>query len=77
MALSSLGAVAREQLRLTFGKVGKLLFKCFGNVSVERAAGLAQQRAIGRVLDKCVLKDISRVRWRAPPKQQTCSNETV
>ena len=66
------GAVTRQQLRLVLGNLGELAFEGFSDASVKRASRLAQQRAVGRVLHKCVLEQISRVRRHTLPEQQTC-----
>ena len=44
---------------------------------VQRAAGLAQQRAVGRVLDERMLEEISRMRRRARRDKQPRMNEAV
>ena len=68
----SLGAVTRQQFGLVLGNLGELAFESFGDAGVKRASRLAQQRAIGRVLHKRVLEQISRVRRHTLPEQQTC-----
>src|SRR5258706_13923980 len=49
---SGLGAMARQQLRLTLGDLRKVAFKGLGDAGMKRTSRLAQQRAIGRVLHK-------------------------
>ena len=63
---SGLGAMTRQQLRLVFGNLRELAFKCFGDTGMKRPARLAQQRAVGRVLHQRVLEQIARVRWVRP-----------
>jgi hypothetical protein len=46
---AGLGAVTRQQLRLTLGDIRELALECFGDTGVKRASRLAQQRAIGGV----------------------------
>jgi hypothetical protein len=41
-----------QQLRPALGNFDKLGFKSFGDTGVEHAPGLAQQRAVGRVLQQ-------------------------
>ena len=47
--------MTRQQFRLAFGNFGNWL-SGFGNAGMKRAARLAQQRAIGRVLHQGMLK---------------------
>ena len=72
-----LGAVTRQQLGLVLGNLRELAFEGFGDAGMKRAARLAQQRAIGRVLHQRVLEQISCMRRHALPEQQTGRNETV
>ena len=69
--------MARQQFRLTLADFRELALDRFGDASVKRAPGLAQQRAIGRVLHQRVLSQIGRMRRRALPEQQTGGKETV
>src|SRR5215470_1991761 len=62
---SGLSAVMCQQLRLALGCLGELAFNCFGNACMKRAAGLAQQRAIGRVPHQGMLEQVSRIRRQA------------
>ena len=55
----SLGAVTRQQFRLTLGNLRKLALKGFGDASVKRTSRLAQQRAIGGVLHQRMLEQIA------------------
>ena len=74
---ASLGAVKRQKLRLVLCNLAELSFDSFGDASVKRTSQLPQQSAIGRVLYKCVLKQIGLVRRNALSKEQTGSKETV
>ena len=74
---ASLGAVTRQQFGLVLGRVGELGFEGVGDTGVKRSPRLAQQSAISRVLHKCVLEQISRVRGNTLPKEQACLNEPV
>ena len=73
---AGLGAVVAQSAlaRLRFGK---LCFEHIGDASVKRASRLAQQSAVGRVLHKCVLEQIGRVRRYTLSEQQTRCDETV
>src|SRR5271156_6169223 len=73
----SLGAMARQQLRLVLGDLRKLPLQGFGDGGVNRAPALAQQCAIGGVLDQRMFEQIARMRRRALAEQQTSGNETV
>src|SRR5262249_56466422 len=42
---AGLGAVTRQQLRLTLGDIHELALECFGDTGVKRASRLAPQRA--------------------------------
>src|SRR5271169_2022631 len=66
-----------EQLGLAFSTLWELALERFGNTSVQRPSRLTQQRAVGRVLYKCVFEQISRVRGRTLLEQQASRNETV
>ena len=72
-----LGAVTRQQFRLTLGDLSELAFQGFGDASVQRAPRLTQQRAVGRVLHQGVLEQVGRMWRHALPEQQTSRNETV
>ena len=61
-----------KQLRLVFGNLDELTFKCFGNASVKHASWLAQQSAIGCILHKRMFEQIIRVRGHALPEKQPC-----
>ncbi len=74
---SSFRAVPSQKLRLVLGNLGEFALERFRDTGVERASGLAQQRAIGGVLHKRVLEQIGRVRRQALPEQQTSCDETV
>ena len=50
------GAMAREQLGLAFYDICKLAFNRFGDAGMKRSSRVAQEGAIGRVLQKCMLK---------------------
>src|SRR5262245_46661034 len=67
----------RKQLRLTFGDFSELAFEGLCDASVKRASGLAQQRAVGGVLYKRVLEQITCLRRNALPKEQTSGGETT
>src|ERR1700720_940422 len=69
--------MTRQQFRLTLGNLREPALKRLGDASVKRASRLAQQRAVGSVLHKCVLEQISRVRGQTLPEEQTCINEPV
>ena len=69
--------MARQQFGLVLGSIGELDFEGFGDASVKHASRLAQQRAVGRVLHKCVLEQVCRVRRHTLPKQQTSVSKTV
>jgi hypothetical protein len=71
---AGLGAVTRQQLGLVLGDLGELAFKRFEDTGMKRASRLTQQRALGRVLYECVLKQIVCVRWLTLSKKQTCLN---
>ena len=43
---------------------------------VQRPARLAQQRAVGRILNQSMLERIGRIRWPASPEQRPSFNET-
>src|SRR5262249_27233653 len=64
-------------LRLAFSNLWELALKRLGDASVQRPSRLPQQRAVGRVLHKCVLEQITRVRGQTLPEEQTCINEPV
>src|SRR5262249_14079383 len=66
-----LGAMARQQLGLALNDFGELTFNSFRDTRVEYPSRLSQQCSVGRVLHKCVLDQISRVRWNALSEQQT------
>ena len=68
---TGLRAVTRQQLRLAFGNLRELAFEGFGDASVKCASGLAQQRAISRILHKSVLEQIGRMGRRALAEHQT------
>ena len=67
----------RQDLRPALGSLGELGFKRFGNTSMKRASRLAQQSAIGCILDQGMLEQVARMRRHALPEQQTGRNETV
>ena len=46
----------REQFRLAFGNIGKVVFKGFGDSSVKRASRPAQQCTVRRILYQRVLE---------------------
>src|SRR5271154_2156114 len=69
--------MTRQQLGLALGDLRELGFEGFGDTGVKRAARLAQQRAVGRVLHQGVLEQICRMGRRALPEQQTSRDETV
>ena len=71
------GAVTRQNLRLVLGDVSEVAFERFGDASVQRTSRLAQKGAVGRILDQRVLKEITRMRRYALPKQQTCPNDPI
>ena len=63
--------MTRQNLRLVVGNVSEMTFEGFGDVGVQRASRLAQQRPISRVLYECVLEQISGMWPYTLPKQQT------
>ena len=56
---------------------GNWLSSALGDPAVQRAAGLAQQRAVGGVLDQRMLEQISRMRRRTRGEKQARLDETV
>ena len=74
---ASLGAMTRQQFGLVLGNVRELTFQGFGDASVKCASGLAQQRAVGRVLHQRVLEQVAGMRGHALPEQQASRNQTV
>ena len=74
---ASLRAVTCQYLRLVLDNVGEATFDGFHDAGMQRAARLAQQRAIGRVLYQCVLEQIGRVGRHPLSEQQTSGNDTV
>ena len=66
-----------QKFWLALSDFGETVFKGFGDAGVKRASRLAQQRAVGRVLNEGVLEQIGCVWWHALPEQQTCHSETV
>jgi hypothetical protein len=52
--------VTRQQLRLTLGYLGELVFKGFSTSGVKRTSWLPQQGTIGRILNQCMLEQILR-----------------
>src|SRR5271166_5413568 len=68
---TGLSAVSRQKLRLVLRDFRKLAINHFCDAGVQRSAGLAQQSAIGGVLQESVLEKISRgprARARVPPR---------
>lgn len=68
--------MARKNFRLVGRGVGEIFFKRRCDPCVQRPAGLAKKRAIGRVLNKSVLEQVSHIRRRALAEQQTGVNKT-
>jgi hypothetical protein len=68
---TGLSAVSRQKLRLVLRDFRKLAFNHFCDAGVQRSAGLAQQSAIGGVLQESVLEKIGVVRRQALPKEQS------
>src|ERR1700751_2997586 len=77
LAYSRLGKVTRQNLRSIFGYFGEPAFEGLCDASVQRTSGLAQKCAVGCVLHKCVLEQISCLRRNTLPEQQAGRNETV
>jgi hypothetical protein len=73
---TSFRAMASQKFWLDFGNISKLTFKCRSDASVKRTSGFAQQGAVGGILYQCVLEQISCVRLRTLPEEQTCRYET-
>ena len=69
--------MTRQQFGLVLGNLGELSFQSFGNASVKCPSGFAQQRAVGRILNQCVLEQIARMRRYALAEEQTSGNKTV
>ena len=69
--------MTRQQFRLVLSDFGELAFESFCDTGVERTSGLAQQGAVGRILHQRMFEQISRVRRRTLPKQQTGCSVTV
>ena len=59
---TGLGTMTRQQLGRAFGNLNELVFKGFGDVGVKRPSRFAQERAVGSILYKSVLEQISRRR---------------
>src|SRR5215471_14220166 len=74
---AGLGAVTRQQLRLTLGDIRELAPECFGDTSVKRASWLAQQRAIGGVPHQGMLEQVGRIRRHTLREQQTGRHQTL
>src|SRR5262249_50108233 len=66
-----------QYLRPVFGDFGELTFEGLSNTGVQLTPRFAQQSAASRVLYKCVLEQISRVRGHTLPKQQASLNDPV
>jgi hypothetical protein len=69
--------VTRQQLWLIFGNFRELTFEGLTDACVKRASRLAQQRAVGRVLDQSVLKQIAGMWWHTLPKKQSGLDKAV
>src|SRR5271166_1362345 len=74
---SSFRAMPCQKLWLNLNYFWEFFFQGGGNSPVELLPRAAQQRPIGRVLYKCVLEQIARMRRRSLPEQQTGFDETV
>jgi hypothetical protein len=67
----------RQQIRLAFGDVRKLLFESVCDTRVECPSRLAQQGAIGRVLHQGMLEQLGRVWRHTLAEEQTGPDQTV
>jgi hypothetical protein len=67
----------RHQFWVRLSDLVELIYKSLRNTGMKGASRFAQQRAVGGVLDQCMLEQIIRVRWQALSEQQTGFNETV
>ena len=73
----SFGEVVREHLRLGCRDVRERLLERPGNSRVQRLPPIAQQCAVGGVLNEGVLEQIGRVRGDAISEQQPGLHQTV
>ena len=64
-------AMACYQFGLVLKAFKESSFQNFNDAGMQRASWVAQQRAIGSVLQQCVLKQVSSVGRHALPEQQT------
>ena len=64
------GKMLRNNFRLGFGDLRELVFQRGGNTRMQRAPRLAQQQAVGRILNQRVLKQVGRLRRHTVPQQQ-------
>ena len=69
--------MARQEFRLAFRHLWKRVFNNFSDALVQRAAGLTQQRAMGRVPHQGMLEQVARMRRHALSEQQTGGHQTV
>ena len=64
--LPSISAMTRQQFRLVLCNPGEPAFEGLGDASMKGTSALAQQYSVCRILYKCVLEQISRVRRQHP-----------
>ena len=68
-AISGSSQVVRQQFRLPLDQIGKILFKYGDDAGVQFLPAGSQQRAVGGILDQCVLEPICRL-WRYAATEQ-------
>ena len=69
--------MTRQKFGLVLGNLSEVAFEGLGDASMKCTSWFAQQRAVGGVLNQCVLEQIARVRRHTLPEQQTCPHKTV
>jgi hypothetical protein len=69
--------VTSQQLRPAGGNVRELAFHRVSDSRVQITPRFAQKRAVSRLLHKCVLKEINRLRANALPEEQPGLNEPI
>jgi hypothetical protein len=77
LRLARLGAVLSQHLRLALWELGPHPLDRLGRPPVQRAAALAQQRALGGIADQCVAEGIDGLRRLAAPLDQVGRGERV
>ena len=66
-----------KQFRVLVGDIVILTFQNLCNASVQRSFRIAEQSAVGSILNQGMLEQIGRVRWGALPKKQAGCNKAI